>query len=153
MAQAPSRVQTLNPEPAAQYQRQFTEDFTVYELDFLGLAAGTSANGSVQIQADSAFKWTKACYYADIDAAAFQVDTQPVPNVSITIQDSGSGRSLFNLAVPVPSIFGFGTLPFILPIPRIFLARSSMAVTVQNFDAAATYNLRLSFIGTKLFQM
>jgi hypothetical protein len=56
-------------------------------------------------------------------------------------------------AVPVVNLFGIGEIPFILPVPRIFKARSSITVAVANFSAATTYNLRLSFIGTKLFQM
>lgn len=130
---------------------QVWRDFTVYEQDFLSLAPNTSSSQSIQIQADSHFEWIKGAYYATIANAAFLQSTQPIPSCSIAITDSGSGRALFNQAVPVPSIFGSGGLPFILPVRRVFLARSSIQLTVSNFDAAVTYNLRLSLIGAKVF--
>lgn len=154
MSQQPIR-QIIEPQPPSGVRTapriQAVEDYTVYELDFTGVASGATANGQYQIQADSDFRWTKACYYATIANAAFTRNAQPIPSITIAITDTGSGRQLFNSPVPVSSIFGFGELPFILPIPRIFKARSSVAVTIANFDAAVTYNLRLSFIGTKIF--
>lgn len=146
----PNQPITSPPQPQTP-RVQYVEDFTVYELDFTGLASGGTANGAIQIQADSAFRWNKAAYFATIANAAFVLSGQPVPNVAVQIVDTGSGRQLFNASVPVPSVFGRGELPFILPVSRIFKERSSIAVTVTNFDAAVTYNLRLSFIGTKLF--
>lgn len=133
-------------------QRQYWEDYFAYEIDFLSLAAGASATGSIQIQADSAFKWTKAAYYATIANAAFVLNTIPIPSVTVQLVDTGSGRNLFSAAVPVPSVFGRGELPFILPMARVFQPRSAINVQVANFDAAVTYNLRLTFIGTKIFE-
>lgn len=130
---------------------QYSEDFTVYELDFLAVAPAATANNAIQIQADSAFRWTKSAFYATIANAAFTLSAIPIPSMTIQIVDTGSGRQLFNAAVPVTNVFGRGELPFINPVGRIFKERSSIAVTVANFDAAVTYNLRLSFIGTKLF--
>ena len=154
----PNQQFASGPDPQATYQRQTREDFTVYELDFVTGGLGTiapaaTANGAIQIQADSAFKWIKASYYATIANAAFVQSTQPIPSLTIQVTDSGSGRQLFSAPMPIANVFGFGYLPFILPIPRIFLPRSSIAVSVTNFDAAVTYNLRLSFIGTKIFQL
>ena len=127
------------------------EDFFTYEIDFAALAPAAQANGSIQIQADSDFKWLKSAYYADIAAAAFTATTRPIPSVTVQITDGGSGRNLMNQAVPVPSLFGIGELPFILPIPRVFKANSTINISVTNFDAAETYNLRMSFIGLKQF--
>lgn len=141
-----------NQGPPMKRQRpDFIEDFTVYELDFLALAPAATSTQAIAIQADSAFAWTKAAYYATIANAAFVENTRPIPSVTVQILDTGSGRQLFNAALPVPSIFGVGQLPFILPVERVFQRRSSMSVTVNNFDAAVTYNLRLSFIGKKIF--
>jgi hypothetical protein len=126
-------------------------DFTTYEQDFLNLAPGVTSNQSIQIQADSRFVWTKATYYATIANAAFTNATQPIPSITIQITDGGSGRVLFNNPVPIPNLFGTGELPFILPVKRVFLERSSIIMSVANFDAAVTYNLRLSFIGAKEF--
>lgn len=146
---AAPQIPVFNPEDIA--SPDYVEDFTVYQLDFT-LAAGASQTQSIPIQADSAFKWTKAAYYATIANAAFTATTRPIPNMTIQVTDTGSGRVLFNNPVPIPSIFGEGELPFILPVERIFDARSSMQVTVANFDAAVTYTTRLSFIGSKIFK-
>lgn len=139
----------MNPIPGT----QMVEDVFVYEVDFASLAGTTSAVGNFQVQADSSFKWVKAAYFADI-AAAIQTDSsRVVPLATVQITDSGTGRSLFSSAIPIASFFGTGQLPFILPVQRIFAPNSNVAITVANLTAATTYNIRLSFIGTKLFQM
>lgn len=133
---------------------QFVEDFFVYVVNFTALAAaGGVGNGNIQIQADSDFKWVKSCYHVDIALAAQQEATRQIPLCTVNITDSASGRALMNAPVPVPSLFGHEGQPFILPIARIFKANSNIAIAVANFDAAAIYNLRLSFIGTKIFRM
>ena len=117
----------------------------------MALAAAASATGSVTIQADSDFMLQKLTYFADIAAAAQTDSTRVIPLITVQITDSGSGRNIFETAIPVPSIYGTGELPFILPTPKLFSARSTINVTVANFDAASAYNLRLSFIGYKVF--
>jgi len=141
--------------PAVQrpVEPEYIKEFFTYELDFASLASGTSDSGSFNIQADSDFVLQKLGYFADIAAAAQTDSTRVIPLVSLTITDTGSGRQLMSSATPIPSIFGTGQLPFILPTPRLFQARSNVAVTVQNFDAAATYNLKLSFIGYKRYRI
>jgi hypothetical protein len=132
---------------------RYVQDFFIYEVDFLALAGLSTANGNIAIQADSDFKLLKMCYFADIAAAIQTEDTRVIPLCTCTITDQGSGRQLMSAFTPVPSIFGVGEIPFIMPIPRIFTARSIIAVAVTNLTAATTYNLRLSFIGAKLFKM
>lgn len=128
---------------------QFVEDFFIYQLDLLAVGLGVTVNGNFQIQADSDFKLIKLTQWADDTAGAFVAD----PLLALQINDSGAGRNLFSVPVPVKNVFGEGDLPFILPIPRIFKARSNIAVTLQNFSPATAYNVRLSFIGTKIFQL
>lgn len=139
---------------APTFDAQFVEDYFVYSIDFTNLDAGQSDNGQIQIQADSDFKWVSAIYYITIADAVFTAETRPMPNITVQITDSGSGRQLFNQPVPVPSVFGQGVLPYMLPIPRIFKARSSIAFAIANFDAAQDdYNLRLALVGTKIFTL
>lgn len=137
-------------------QRYSSKDYFTYELDFTG--ANTLAGGGAarilgfQIDAENDFLWQKACYVADIAAAAQTDSTRVVPLVTVSIQASPSGRTLSNAVVPVTSLFGTGEIPFILPHPRNFPARGQVTVTAQAFVAAGTtYSLRLSFIGTKLY--
>ena len=133
-------------------EQQWTEDYFVYDIGPTIVSAGSQVQSTIQIQADSIFLWERCSYYATIADAAFTAETQPVPNVSIQVVDSGSGRQLFQNPQPIPSLFGTGTLPFVLPTPRYFKPNSLVQIQLANFDAAVEYSIRLSFIGSKIFQ-
>lgn len=126
-------------------------DFFVYELDFSGLAAGSSLTNSFTIQQEAEFWLSKITFMADIAAADQDESTRVIPLATILINDTGSGRNLMNAAVPISNLFGTGGLPFILPRQRIFEASSVVNVTLTNYNAATDYNIRLSFIGEKAF--
>ena len=129
-------------------------DFFTYQVPvFTNLAAlvGTATN-QVVIQADSDFEWCHAAYEFDLAATQTDYSTRRLPNMTILITDSGSGRQLSNAAVPVMSIFGRPEMPYALPVTKVFKANSTINFTAVNFDAAvATGNLRLSLIGYKIF--
>ncbi len=129
------------------------KDFYIYEEDFSSVANGATATGNINIQADSDFVMQKLTYFADISAAVQTDSSRVIPLMTVQIKDTGSGRDLLETAAPVSNLFGTGELPFILPTPKLFLARSTIAITVTNFSASTTYNLRLSFIGYKVFRM
>lgn len=125
------------------YSKYLGVDFFTYELDFTTSIAGNGqATGTLQIQTDSDFFWTKSAYA--------QTGTG-VP--AILIQDTGSGRNLSTYAVPVINMFGTGQLPFILPRQRVFASNSTVNITISNLDSVnAISTLRLSFIGEKWFR-
>ena len=141
------KAQAHNPEAVDATRR----DFYVYEAEALLIAAGGSANDVINIEADSDFIMQKLSFQADIAAAAFTDSTRPIPNVSVQLVDTGSGRQLMQNPIPIPSMFGWGELPFVLDNPRKFLRNSTIQVAFTNFDAAATYNVRLAFIGYKIY--
>lgn len=118
----------------------------------LAILTGTATN-QLLIQADSDFEWVAGAYEFDVAAAQTTISAQPVPNMTIQIQDTGSGRFMSNAAVPVPNLFGPGIArarP--LPITKLFKANSSISFIAVNFDAAvATGNLRLTLLGWKLY--
>lgn len=133
---------------------QYVEDWFIYDLDVANLAAGATFNGNIQIQADSDFKLTKLTQFTDPNTGAAQTQSGlEVPLCNIQIVDTGSGRQLFSSPVAIGCVFGIGTLPFILPVPRIFKARSNIAISIANFSNATTYDITLSFIGSKIFQL
>ena len=134
-------------------QRQYVEDWFTYELDQLTLGAGAVANNNIQIDADSDFKLTKISGMADIANAIQTSSTLVIPLVTINFVDTGSGRTLMSNAVPWGSIVGTPGLPFILPVPRIFKARTNISITMTNYSAATTYNLHLALEGTKIFTL
>lgn len=129
-------------------------DFYVYEAQTTAgtpLAAGATQNDVINIEADSDFILQKLAYQCDIAAAAFTDSTRPIPNVTVQLVDTGSGRQLMQNPIPIPSIFGTGELPQVLTNPRKFLRNSTIQVAFTNFDAAAAYTIRLAFIGYKIY--
>ena len=126
-------------------------DFYIYEAEALALAPAGSANDIINIEADSDFILQKFAYESDIAAAAYTFNTKPIPLITIQLIDSGSGRQLMQNPIPVASFMGDGQLPFILPNPRKFLRNSTIQIAFTNFDAAVTYNIRLAFIGYKIY--
>lgn len=127
-------------------------DYFVYEADFSGVASGATSQTTFTIQTDSNFLWQTGCYIADIAAAGETDSSRVIPLMTCIIQDTSSGRQLSSTPVPIPSQFGTGELPFVLPSPRFFRANTQITVSVTNYDAANAYNLRLSFIGTKFYK-
>jgi hypothetical protein len=154
-----------NPQVGAQLRRRqvsipnapdgvsYVEDFFVYEAQTLALAALTSIPVNIQVQADSDFKLLKLTQFSDIATAVQTESTRVVPLVTLQLTDTGSGRALFSSPVPMGALFGDGRLPFILPIVRIFKARSNINLVFANYSAATTYNIYIALIGTKLFQL
>lgn len=129
----------------------FRRDFYIYEAEALGIAPAGTANDVINIEADSDFILQKLTYETDIAAAAYTFTTNPIPLITIQITDTGSGRQLMQQPIPVNSFIGDGKLPFYLPNPRKFLRNSTIQIAFVNFDAAITYNLRLAFIGYKIY--
>lgn len=129
-------------------------DFFTYGLVFTALAQNTNQTKNIPVQADSDFVLQKLCFFADDGVLAkFNPNSRLIPNCTVLIVDSGSGRQLMDSAVPLYSLFGTAENPFILPVPKVFSARSNIAITVANVEAAAaTYTLRMALIGTKVFK-
>lgn len=147
-AQVRKQVRSHDPESVDDFRR----DFYIYEAEALAIAPLTgTADDVINIEADSDFILQKMTYEADIAAAAFTFTSNPIPLITIQIIDSGSGRQLMQQPIPVNSFMGDGKLPFYLPNPRKFLRNSTIQIAFANFDAAITYNIRLAFIGYKIY--
>lgn len=127
------------------------KDFFVYSTGRVAVGAGLSVTSNIAIQADADFEVIKMNFSADIAGASINNNSFPIPNVTVLITDSGSGRNLMSLATPLEALFGTGQNPFILPIPRIISARSNIAITFTSFEAVNANNISLNFIGNKLF--
>lgn len=116
------------------------------------LAPAGSTTLTFNIDGESDFFWDKGEYYVDIASAAFTDSTRPIAGLLITITDTQSSQPLMNNPVPVPSIFGTGQLPFILPIRHIFYSKATVKLQLQNITAGATYSrVDLTFSGIKAF--
>ncbi|RPH75965.1 hypothetical protein EHM76_00355 [bacterium] len=138
---------------------QRRRDLYVYEAQALALAASATLTDVVQIEADSSFILQKLAYHAQApadtalaSAALGLVDSQRIiAPVAIVITDTGSGRQLMPAPIPIPSLFGTGQLPFILPNPRLFMRNSTISIQFTNLDATNAYSVRLAFIGYKVY--
>lgn len=126
-------------------------DFFIYEAAVVAIATGASVNDVINIEADSDFILQKLTYSADLAGVAQLESTRIVPNVTVQITDTGSGRQLMQNPIPIPSFFGSGELPFILPNPRLFMRNSTLQVAFTSFEAAATPDIELAFIGYKIY--
>jgi hypothetical protein len=131
-------------------QKLRVRSFFVYRINFLAVAPAGAPTDVIRFDSQSDFLWIKATYQADI-AAAVQTDStrQLAANVDVQLQAGGSDKNLFQAPVPIPSVFGYGALPFVLPFPHRFARNSELTVSLTNREAATTYNIRLAFIGWK----
>lgn len=131
---------------------EILKDFFTYQLTLQNINPQSSATGNILVQADSDFvvqKLTSTAFTSAENSLTYEEN----PQISISITDSGSGRNLQSSNVPVPSLFGNGQLPFILPTPKLFSARTTITVNVANFSSDVTIGeLGLSFIGYKIFR-
>lgn len=128
------------------------QDFFIYEVDFAGLAVGVPTPNALQIDASADFKWLYSTYTADIAGALQTSGTRVYPLVNMLITPTDTNSQFMNAAVPVTNFFGTAENPFIMPVPRVLRANSSIAFQANSFAVAGTiYNLRLSLIGIKQY--
>jgi len=128
-------------------------DVYVYGSEVIDLAGPSSRDDSINIQADADFIIHKMTMFSVVNGAlgvSTTDSTRIIPNITVQITDQGSGRQIFNGAVHIGSIFGTGTLPFILPAPRRIASNSVLALTYNNLSTV-DYDIYLSFIGLKYY--
>ena len=127
-------------------------DFFVYPASLGSLAAGATNTVNISISADSDFYLTALTFMSTLAGAAQTVSSQVLPQISVQIVDTGSGRQLFNVAMPIYAIAGIGREPFRLIHPRLFKRSTTIQVQATNTSAAETYTATfLNFIGFKLY--
>jgi len=136
-------------------QQEFSKDFYVYQSEVTTIAPGANASDNINIQADSDFILYKLSFFATDDASVQPITdaNRVLPEVTVQITDTGSGRQVLDGPLPIPAIFGTGELPFILPAPRRFAANSTIALSYSNFTTGtSTYQLFLAFVGMKVYR-
>ena len=131
--------------------------FDVFWLVFPTFGPFTAAaqlQQQVNVPNDADFEVRRIMYHFDLAAAALTQATSFVPNITIMLTDSGSGRNLLSAAAPIGSIASAeaAMTPIDLPWPKIFTRNSTITITLTNFDAAvATNTFRLVMAGRKIF--
>lgn len=132
--------------------------FTYATATLASLAVSTTA-GSINIQfdANSVFVWLRSSFTANLTAAggggSLTVAASVLPNISVSITDTGKGASFSNTPVPVWTIASPNAgLPYILPVPQLIQANASFAWTFANYDTAQEYyNLQFQLHGYRIF--
>lgn len=125
--------------------------FYTYTFNFAALAPSASATITQNVQSDADFDWLKGLYQADIAAAAVTDSSRVIPLVNVLILDTASGYQLSNAAIPIETTFGTGLTPFILPAAYRFKRAGTISITLSNYSAATTYNIRLCLSGVKSY--
>ena len=117
------------------------------------MTAGLASTQIATIPNDADFECRRGVYHVDAAAAQLTVGTLVIPNMTILITDSGSGRNLMNAAAPLASVLDNETNGETnLVWPKIFTRNSQISITLTNFDAAATTNsVRITLCGRKIF--
>jgi hypothetical protein len=146
------QVQIETLAPAKKYR---SASFFVYSPNPLVATltdAAPTAQLQVPIQTDADFELLEIVQVTDIAGAVQTASSRVIPLATIQIQQSGSGIDIMPSAVPLGALSGDGSLPFILPESKIWPANASMLVTLTRYAVAGTsYNIRLAFVGRKLF--
>jgi hypothetical protein len=119
-------------------------DLFTYKAEAASLAAGAELTDVIDFQADSSFVWLKTTYLVDNDTTQTPT-TLIIPNLTVNLFDTGSGRNLQNSPMPISAIAGRGDLPYILPVPRVFQPKSSLSVTFANINTVDQY-IGISFV-------
>ena len=131
--------------------------FFNYEADTLptyaaGIAPGGQAALTFNIAKDSDFFWTKFNVFATVGSDGTVITLEQLPCVNITLVNATNGRQYMTAPTPLASLSGGGRLPFILPVPTLWEALTTIQITLFNVSDNLTYsNLQLSFLGIKAF--
>lgn len=138
--------------------RTYKPVFFSYPLTF-DIPAGSAFVGQsqIQIQADADFNITQMQYNFVVDGTPVTTPTtRPIPSaLDVQLTDGGSNATLINAPVPVPTLFGDGLLPFILPQSKTLPASSTFQVNLNSngitLDPANDSVLTLVFTGEKRY--
>jgi hypothetical protein len=118
----------------------------VYAVDFLPLTGNTTVSTPFTVDGDAPFIWCAATFSAFTAAGA----AQSAPNILLRLRPETSQRELMSAQVHLISLFGTGERPHLLFVPMELPAKSALSVEADS-ETATDINLRLSFIGVKVF--
>lgn len=138
---------------AKQRARELEMDHFIYTAVFGAIAAGGTVPQNTSIQADSDF----VIRYINITAhPTGPIVSTVVPELLISLFDSGSGRNLQDNPVHIANFCGGmpnvgGSLPGILPEPKLISGSAVLTTTLQNIGTVAFVRVDVSFVGEKVF--
>lgn len=132
----------------------FLKEGYVYTGFLSTLAAGADGSAVVNVDTDADFFVMKHTFF--ITTGANDAPTQnnfELANLLVQIQDTSSGRTFFRRPLPLPSVFGTGSDPFIWPAPYGVQGGGTLEFTFTNNTAATVYNnIYCNLIGMKAYR-
>jgi hypothetical protein len=132
--------------------RQFwsrVKDFFVYSVELLPLNASATGAAGVTISNEADFLIMAGV--RRVTSSDNLTDVSFYPAV-VTIRDS-AGVEIMDKAVHIENLFGTAQLPAIWPYPKLIPAGRTLTTTVQSLDTANNRNVRISYLGFKVFPM
>lgn len=129
------------------------DQFYVYPIKFGAVTTGATVVATVNIDSLSNFLWRATNFFGYPDGATFTTPFQDnfIRPFTLTLTDSGTGRTFFNQALPVDLVAGIGKFSFVLPEPYLWAANSVVQATLTNLDTNTWDNCYLALIGKKTF--
>lgn len=116
------------------------------------LAAGASAQRTIQFDQNSSFNWLRTTYTVNISGTAEEQSLAILPEVTLQITDQGNGMSFMNSPIPLYAMAGTGQLPYVLPTPQLIQPNASFIYQFANYSSGSTYiNLYVQFHGYRIF--
>ena len=113
---------------------------------------GSQLQDIISIEADANFYWTKTTVFGLIGGAApTAAPAGVIPAATVQINDTGSGRNIFNEPVPLSDIAGQAGLPFVMDYPRLVMRNSTLQVTFTAISSQAYSDIYLTFVGFKVY--
>jgi hypothetical protein len=131
-------------------------DYFFYGTNVASIASQVTSNSQIQVDAGTDFLWIATTYMVDIGAAQ-TTSSQVIPQLTVTILDTGATKNLMNTPVPINTIASNNPgLLYRLIRPRLFRANSVINFTWFNYSSgggAQTYtNLYCIFHGIRKIQ-
>lgn len=115
-------------------------DYFFYGTLVTSIAPQATANSQIQVDAGTDFLWIGTTYTVDL-AAALTNNTLVVPQVTVTILDTGATKNLMNTPLPINTIASNSAgLMYRLIRPRLFRANSVINFTWFNYTTGGGAN-------------
>jgi len=118
-----------------------------YTLTYTALTSGSTATQTLNIAANADFIFVGLHARANVAAAGQTAATLTQPLARVLIVDSGSNEQYTNSAVDLFNYATTGNITNSLIYPRIVSGRSTLTISLTNYDAAQTYNIDLFLEG------
>ena len=116
-------------------------------MTYSALASGGTASQTLNIAANADFIFVGLHARANVAAAGQTAATLTQPLARVLIVDSGSNEQYTNSAVDLFNYATTGNITNPLIYPRIVSGRSTLTITLSNYDASQTYNIDLFLEG------